>query len=274
MPQPKLPDVDWNDAAWAVANALEKLPTRTDRLFGPGGAKAGPLDTPIGASAGHTVALGLFGIGEAKAGPLDSPLRAAAERTLRRVTAHVERHISYRMDVSVKQQPPRAKNRHLRLAHALETYRGRRQIDFYEWLAKSRVPLSRNEIVALLALLKLRQVVSEGCVSSADRRFLPLLIAAIQGESASKSASKSAAHGRNVDKRSPLTKLIATEREKDDFVTCEQVRDRLLDGDAAVRDVVIEYRDERLYYRNERDEITSVSIEQFHKLFAQSKPGS
>lgn len=247
MPQPKLPAVDWVAAAWGVGNALEKLPNRPDGLLGLGGAKAGAVDSPVGADS------------------------AAAESALRTVSALVERLIRYRLDTSVKEQTRRPKGRMLRLSFLLDT--NAQQIHFYEWLTKGHVPLSRDELAALQVFLKLRQVVAEGCVPSEDRWKLPLMIADIQGKSASNRASKSAANKRNVDRRSPLRKLIADERLRDSVATGYEVLHRLCDGDAAVRDVVIEYRDERLYYRNERDEITSVSIEQFQKLFAQSKPG-
>ena len=128
---------------------------------------------------------------------------------------------------------------------------------------------------AFVAHNMLAQILQDGWISSFAREQLPLQVASIQGESVSASRSKSASKERpKVDRRSPLAKLVAEERAKDKDATASEVLHRLVGSNNADVREAVQFKGDRVQYRNPKGVWTSISHDRFETIFSQQKPST
>lgn len=123
---------------------------------------------------------------------------------------------------------------------------------------------------ALVSAMAGIQVICERRWGSLNlHRDIPIEIAAIARTVSIANKINAKGERPTVDRRSPLTKAIARERQKDRNATAMNVLNLLCGGE-----VVKECKDGRVWYWNEKGTLTSIGLDRFETIFSEQKPST
>ena len=136
----------------------------------------------------------------------------------------------------------------------------------FDLVEKVGIKFTNGETAALIVHGMLGQILIQHFVCPEWKWQIPLFTASISNSSASEAATLKGQRERNVDRRSALARAVARER-RDRHATAAEVLDRLCGGD-----VVKEFKDDRVWYWNDRGKLTSVGLDRFETIFSEQAP--
>lgn len=239
MPQPKAPGIDWLLEAWRLAELLPQVPSR--RLTIEGGTV--PLDTDV---IEHFDAL---------LAKVNIQMNHAVGKAVRKAKQH--------------KQVPQFEGTDVRVILAtadavLDMVRG-----------------TDSDLGVVDVGIAVHKMLTYACqhrhLIDDQRVKLPVIVAAMAGGSVAVQNAINAQQPRpGQDREGPIRRIVRDERNHDRHRTWADVLHSICSAgaDAAVREVIIECKDERLHYwwDEDHEERTSMGLDRFQAIFNEEKP--